>query len=87
MHFSTTTLNGPTRNPFNANKGIHGSYNFRQTNFKNFSRKWSCESWYPGAFPPVLENFRSAFSPGPTDRPWLSEDAITLEKLRREKAK
>ena len=30
------------------------------------------ESWYPGAFPPVLENFR-AFSPGPTDRPWVSE--------------
>ena len=28
--------------------------------------KWSGESWYPGAFPPVLENFCHAFSPGPT---------------------
>ena len=36
--------------------------------------KWSGESRYPGAFPPVLENFRRAFSPGPTDRPWVSED-------------
>ena len=34
--------------------------------------KLSGESWYPGAFPPVHENFR-AFSPGPTDRPWVSE--------------
>ena len=25
--------------------------------------KWSGESRYPGAFPPVLENFRRAFSP------------------------
>ena len=39
--------------------------------------KWSGESRYPGAFPPVLENFRRAFSPGPTDRPWVSEDAST----------
>ena len=31
--------------------------------------KWSGEGRYPGAFPPVLENFRRAFSPGPTDRP------------------
>ena len=31
--------------------------------------KWSGESWYPGAFPPVLEKFRRAFSPGPTDPP------------------
>ena len=29
---------------------------------------------YTGAFPPVLENFCRAFSPGPTDRPWVSED-------------
>jgi len=36
--------------------------------------KWSSESRYPVAFPPVLENFRRAFSPGPTDRPWVSED-------------
>ena len=36
--------------------------------------KWSGESRYPGAFPPVLENFCCAFSPGPTDRPWVSED-------------
>ena len=37
--------------------------------------KWSGESRYPGAFPPVLENFCRAFSPGPTDRPRVSEDA------------
>ena len=36
--------------------------------------KWSGESRYPGAFPPLLENFCRAFSPGPTDRPWVSED-------------
>ena len=36
--------------------------------------KWSGESRYPGALPPVLENFRRAFSPGPTDCPWVSED-------------
>ena len=36
--------------------------------------KWSGESRYPGAFPPVLENFCRTFSPGPTDRPWVSED-------------
>ena len=39
--------------------------------------KWSGESRYPGAFPPVLENFRGAFSPGPTDSPWVSEDVVT----------
>ena len=38
--------------------------------------KWSGESRYPGAFPPVLENFRRAFSHSPTDRPWVSEDGI-----------
>ena len=36
--------------------------------------KWSGESRYPRAFPPVLENFRRAFSVCPTDRPWVSED-------------
>ena len=36
--------------------------------------KWSCESRYSGALPPVLENFRRPFSPGPTDCPWVSED-------------
>ena len=36
--------------------------------------KWSGESRYPGAFPPVLENFRRPFSLGSTDRPWVSED-------------
>ena len=32
---------------------------------------WKCsgESRYPGAFPPVLETFRRAFSPGQTDCP------------------
>ena len=44
--------------------------------------KWPGESRYPGAFPPtfppVLEQFRRAFSPGPTDRPWVSEDALIV---------
>ena len=31
------------------------------------------------ALPPVLENFRRAFSPGPTDCPWVSEDAETYK--------
>ena len=48
--------------------------------------KRSGESRYPGAFPPVLENFRRAFSPGPTDCPWVSEDGwwpvICMEFLR-----
>ena len=38
--------------------------------------KWSFESRYPWALPPVLENFRGAFSPGPTDCPWVSEDEL-----------
>ena len=41
--------------------------------------KWSGESRYPGAFPPVLENFRRAFSPGPTDHPRVSEDESLSE--------
>ena len=44
--------------------------------------KWSGESRYPGALPPVLENFRRAFSPGPTDCPWVSEDGHTDEPQR-----
>ena len=32
------------------------------------------ESRYPGALSPVLENFRPAFSPDPTDSPWVSQD-------------
>ena len=40
--------------------------------------KWSGESRYPGAFPPVLENFRRAFSPVPTDHPRVSEDDLNL---------
>ena len=36
--------------------------------------KWSGESRCPGAFRPVLENFRRAFSLDPSDRPWVSED-------------
>ena len=31
--------------------------------------KWSGESRYPGALSPILENFRPAFSPDPTDCP------------------
>ena len=38
--------------------------------------RWSGESRYPGDFPPVLENVCRAISPGPTDRPWVSEDAV-----------
>ena len=41
--------------------------------------KWSGESRYPGAFPPVLENVCRVFSPGPTDRPWVSEDELIAE--------
>ena len=40
--------------------------------------KWSSESRYPGAFPLVLENFRRAFSPGPTNHPWVSEDDFAI---------
>ena len=36
--------------------------------------KWSGESRYPGALPPMLENFRRIFSPGPTYCPWVPED-------------
>ena len=36
--------------------------------------KWSGESRYLGALPPMLENFRRAFSPGSTDCLWVSED-------------
>ena len=43
--------------------------------------KWSGESRYPGALPPMLENFRRAFSPGPTDCPWVSEDARERTRL------
>ena len=38
--------------------------------------KWSGESRYTRALPPVLENFRRAFSPGPTDCPWVSGDVL-----------
>ena len=38
--------------------------------------KWSGESRYAGALPPVLENFRRAFCPGRTDCPWVSEDEM-----------
>ena len=41
--------------------------------------KWSGESRYPGALPPLLENFRPAFSPKPTDCHWVSEDVVTFE--------
>ena len=41
--------------------------------------KWSGESRYPGALPPLLENFRPAFSPDPTDCPWVSEDGSVHE--------
>ena len=37
------------------------------------------ESRYPEALSPVLENFRPAFTPDPTDCPWVSEDENSLE--------
>ena len=40
--------------------------------------KWLGESRYPGAFSPVLENFRRALSSDPTDCPWVSEDGLVL---------
>ena len=40
--------------------------------------KWSGESRYPGALSPMLENFRRVFSLGPTDCPWVSEDALVF---------
>ena len=42
--------------------------------------KWSGESQYPGALSPVLENFRPAFSPDPTNCPWVSEDGVRPER-------
>ena len=41
--------------------------------------KWSGESRYPGTLPPLLENFRPAFSPNPTGCPWVSEDGVSCE--------
>ena len=35
--------------------------------------------WYPGALPPLLENYCRAFSPDPTDCPWVSEDGSISE--------
>ena len=43
--------------------------------------KWSSESGYPGAFPPVLENFHCTISPGQTDHPWVSEDEPYQDRL------
>ena len=37
--------------------------------------KYFGESRYPGALSSVLENFRRALSPDPTDCPWVSKDA------------
>ena len=44
--------------------------------------KWFGESRYPVAFPPVLDNFCRAFSPGPTDRPWVSEEGFFRSRSR-----
>ena len=38
--------------------------------------KWSGESPYPGALPPMVENFCHTVSPSPTDRPWVSDDEV-----------
>ena len=43
----------------------------------NFWKKLS-EGRYPRALLPVLENFCPAFSPDPTDCPWVSEDGTQL---------
>ena len=42
--------------------------------------KWSGESRYPGALSRVLENFPPAFSPDPTDCPWVSEEKRATRK-------
>ena len=39
--------------------------------------KWSGENG-----PPILEKFRRVFSPGQTDRPWVSEDVTLLDRAR-----
>ena len=36
--------------------------------------KWSGESLYPGALPPLLKNVRTAYSPDPTNSLWVPED-------------
>ena len=43
--------------------------------------KWYDESRYPGALPPVLEDFLRAFSPVPTDCPQVPEDQSSGKKL------
>ena len=43
--------------------------------------KWSGESRYPGASPSMLENFRRAFSSGPTYCPWVSEDGLSVNPI------
>ena len=37
------------------------------------SGNFQFDIWYPGALSPVLQNFRRALSPDPTDCPWVSE--------------
>ena len=44
--------------------------------------RWSGESQYQGAFPPMLEKLRRAFSPDPTDCSWVSEDGYKQKHLR-----
>ena len=44
--------------------------------------KSSGESRYQGALPPLLKNFRSAFSPDPTDYPWVSEDGLQTTRVK-----
>ena len=45
--------------------------------------KWSGESRYPGTLPPLIENFRRAFSPEPTHCPWVSEDEFIGPSIKR----
>ena len=49
--------------------------------------KWFGESRYPGALPSLLENFRSAVSPDPTDCPWVSEDGNGEDDVKQENAR
>ena len=42
------------------------------------SGNFQFDIWYPGALSPVLQNFRRALSPDPTDCPWVSEDGCCL---------
>ena len=61
-----------TKHFFVPNQGVASAWNFGNSSVKVGSQ---------GLFLPVLENFCPAFSPDPTDRPWVSEDVHCFELL------